>query len=60
MIGEDVISCGSIDQIYLSSHRILSTGTHIGEGVYGTTGKKVIYRVIADCLVRKNKVIESG
>ena len=59
LIGEDVISCGSIDQTYLSSHRILSTGTHIGEGVYGKpTGKKVIYRVIADCLVRENKVIE--
>ena len=59
LIGEDVISCGSIDKTYLSSHRILSTGTHIGEGVYGKpTGKKVIYRVIADCLVKDNKVIE--
>ena len=59
LIGEDVISCGSIDKIYLSSHRILSTGTHIGDGIYGKpTGKKVIYRVIADCLVKDNKVIE--
>ncbi len=59
LIGEDVISCGSIDKIYLSSHRILSTGTHIGNGIYGKpTGKKVIYRVIADCLVKDNKVIE--
>ena len=59
LIGEDVISCGSIDKIYLSSHRILSTGTHFGDGIYGKpTGKKVIYRVIADCLVKDNKVIE--
>ena len=59
LIGEDVISCGSMDKIYLSSHRILSTGTHIGDGIYGKpTGKKVIYRVIADCLVKDNKVIE--
>ena len=59
LIGEDVISCGSIDKIYLSSHRILSTGTHIGDGIYGKpTGKRVIYRVIADCLVKDNKVIE--
>ena len=59
LIGEDVISCGSIDKIYLSSHRILSTGTHFGDGIYGNpTGKKVIYRVIADCLVKDNKVIE--
>ena len=59
LIGEDVISCGSIDKIYLSSHRILSTGTHIGDGIYGKpTGKRVIYRVIADCLVKDDKVIE--
>ena len=59
LIGEDVISCGSIDGTYLSSHRILSTGTHLGEGIYGKpTGKKVIYRVIADCLIKDNKVIE--
>ena len=59
LIGEDVISCGSIDKTYLSSHRILSTGTHLGNGIYGKpTRKKVIYRVIADCLVKDGKVIE--
>ena len=31
----------------------------MGEGIYGKpTGKKVIYRVIADCLIKDNKVIE--
>jgi len=59
LIGEDVISCGSINDIYLSSHRILSTATHLGDGFYGSaTGKKIIYRVIADCLVKDGKVIE--
>ena len=59
LIGEDVISCGSKAGTYLSSHRILSTGTHLGDGFYGkATGKKIIYRVIADCLVVKNKIVE--
>ena len=59
LIGEDVISCGKIDGTYLSSHRILSTGTHLGDGFYGkATGKKIIYRVIADCLVVDNTIVE--
>lgn len=59
LIGEDVISFGSIKSTYLSSHRILSTGTHLGDGFYGkATGKKVIYRVIADCLVVNNNIVE--
>ena len=59
LIGEDVISFGSIKSTYLSSHRILSTGTHLGDGFYGkATGKKVIYRVIADCLVVNNEIVE--
>ena len=50
---------GSIKSTYLSSHRILSTGTHLGDGFYGkATGKKVIYRAIADCLVVNNKIVE--
>ena len=59
LIGEDVISCGKINGTYLSSHRILSTGTHLGDGFYGkATGKKIIYRVIADCLVVNNIIVE--
>ena len=59
LIGEDVISCGSKAGTYLSSHRILSTGTHLGDGFYGkATGKKIIYRVIADCLVVNNQIVE--
>jgi len=59
LIGEDVISCGSKAGTYLSSHRILSTGTHLGDGFYGkATGKRIIYRVIADCLVVNNIIVE--
>ena len=41
----------------LSSHRILSTATHAGDGVYGkATGTKLRYRIIADCHARNNRI----
>ena len=41
----------------LSSHRILSTATHNGTGVFGNaTGKKLVYRVIADCHAINNQI----
>ena len=41
----------------LSSHRILSTATHNGIGVFGdATGKKLVYRVIADCHAINNQI----
>ena len=41
----------------LSSHRILSTATHSGDGVFGkATGTKLIYRVIADCHAKNNQI----
>ncbi|MGB3406430.1 MAG: nuclear transport factor 2 family protein [Jannaschia sp.] len=52
LLGEDVIWSGDIDSGFLSSHRLLSTATHAGDGVYGrATGKKLVYRIIADCHV---------
>ena len=57
LLGEDVIWCGSPDDGLLSSHRILSTATHTGDGVYGTaTGKVLTYRIIADCHAMKNQI----
>ena len=57
LLGEDVIWSGTPEQGMLSSHRILSTATHAGHGIYGeATGKKVIYRVIADCHAIENKI----
>ncbi len=50
LLGEDVIWSGSPEEGMLSSHRILSTATHLGDGVYGkATGTSIRYRIIADC-----------
>lgn len=59
LIGEDVIWSGNLHEGILSSHRILSTASHLGDGFYGkASGKKVTYRVIADCFIIDNKIIE--
>ncbi|MEO0633515.1 MAG: ester cyclase [Pseudomonadota bacterium] len=50
LLGEDVIWSGRPEDGMLSSHRILSTATHLADGVYGAaSGKKLQYRIIADC-----------
>jgi hypothetical protein len=50
LLGEDVIWSGTPEQGMLSSHRILSTATHLGDGAFGKgSGKTLRYRVIADC-----------
>ena len=52
LLAEDVI-WSETEGHYLSSHRILSTGTHLGEGYFGAaTGKRFAIRVIADCAAR--------
>ena len=57
LLGEDVIWSGSPEEGMLSSHRILSTATHLGDGVYGkATGKKLHYRIIADCHAIDNQI----
>ena len=59
LIGEDVIWSGDNKNGILSSHRILSTATHKGNGFFGkSTGKNIIYRVIADCFIMDNVVVE--
>lgn len=50
LLGEDVIWSGTPEEGMLSSHRILSTATHMADGVYGkASGKTLRYRIIADC-----------
>lgn len=50
LLGEDVIWSGTPEEGMLSSHRILSTATHMADGVYGpASGKTLQYRIIADC-----------
>ncbi|MEL7345647.1 MAG: ester cyclase [Pseudomonadota bacterium] len=57
LLGEDVIWSGTPEEGMLSSHRILSTATHTGDGVYGkATGKKLQYRIIADCHAIDNQI----
>ena len=59
VLGEDVIWIGNEENGFLSSHRILSKTTHQNDGMYGpATGKKIVYRVIADCACRNNQVYD--
>jgi len=59
LLGEDVIWIGDEKHGFLSSHRILSKATHQNDGTYGpATGKKLVYRVIADCACRNNQVYD--
>lgn len=57
LLGEDVIWSGTPEEGMLSSHRLLSTATHLGDGVYGkATGRKLVYRIIADCHAINNQI----
>lgn len=57
LLGEDVIWSGTPEAGMLSSHRIISTATHAGEGVYGpASGTKLRYRILADCHARANQI----
>ncbi|MEM1236393.1 MAG: ester cyclase [Pseudomonadota bacterium] len=57
LLGEDVIWCGDEDTGLLSSHRLISTATHINPGVYGSaTGATLRYRIIADCHAQNNQI----
>ena len=57
LYGEDVIWCGTPAEGMLSSHRLHSTATHSHDGVYGeATGRKLHYRIIADCHAIGNQV----
>lgn len=57
LLGEDVIWSGTPEEGMLSSHRLLSTATHINDGMYGkATGKELTYRIIADCYAINNQI----
>ncbi|MGZ2256876.1 nuclear transport factor 2 family protein [Roseobacter sp. A03A-229] len=57
LFGEDVIWSGTPEEGMLSSHRLLSTATHAHDGVYGrATGKKLTYRILADCHAINNQI----
>lgn len=57
LLGEDVIWCGTPETGMLSSHRLLSTATHSGDGVYGKAkGNSLTYRITADCHAINNQI----
>ncbi len=59
LVGEDVIWTGYDDGSFLSSHRLTSVMTHTGDGILGRAqGRRVRSRIIADCWVRDQVVVE--
>ena len=57
LLAEDVIWSGNADDGFLSSHRIVSTGTHTGFGAFGVpTGKRFTVRTIADCAAKDDVI----
>ena len=56
LLGEDVIWCGDDQSGFLSSHRIISTATHLGGAFGPATGQPVTFRTIADTFCRDNRV----
>ncbi len=58
LLAEDIIISGNDETGYLSSHRIISPMTHLGDGNFGpATGKIVHARTIADCVCKDNRII---
>ncbi len=59
LMGEDVIWSGDAEVGFLSSHRLLTTGTHKGHGFFGPpTGKSFQIRAIADCAAKDNTIYD--
>jgi len=57
LFGEDVIYAMTGADSFLSSHRLFCTATHTHPGMYGApTGRKLAYRILADCWCRDNAV----
>lgn len=63
LLGEDVIWCDDRERAdarsdaFLSSHRLICTATHSRAGVYGPpTGRRVAYRILADCAISQDRV----
>jgi hypothetical protein len=58
LLAEDVIEAGDAQAGFLSSHRIISTMTHLGDGNFGkATSKKMHVRTVADCVCKDNRIV---
>lgn len=60
LLGEDVIWCEGPRGGLLSSHRNCSVATHLGGGMFADagTGRKVVYRAIADCWAEGGQITD--
>lgn len=59
LIGQNVIWSDYGTDGYLSSHRVLSTATNLGDSNFGpATGKKINFRTVIDCAVTNNRIHE--
>ena len=58
LLGEDVIWCGTPEAGMLSSHRILSTATHMGGAFGPATGARLLYRAMADCWAKDGQIAD--
>ena len=59
LIGQNVIWSKFGEKGYLSSHRILSTATNLGDSNFGpATGKKINFRTVVDCAATNNRIHE--
>ncbi|TCP30943.1 putative ester cyclase [Scopulibacillus darangshiensis] len=58
-LGWSVIWSGNDKDGFFTSHRGRSVATNTGDSLYGpATGKKVMFRTTADCLIHANKIYE--
>ena len=58
ILAEDIIQSGDAHGGFLSSHRIISTMTHTGDGIFGkATNRRVHTRTVADCVCKDNRII---
>ncbi|MEO8857021.1 MAG: ester cyclase [Burkholderiaceae bacterium] len=58
LLAEDILTSGDAEAGFLSSHRIISTMTHLGDGAFGkASGRQVHARTIADCVCKDNRVV---
>ncbi|SDI01037.1 ester cyclase [Alteribacillus bidgolensis] len=58
-LGWSVIWSGNDEDGYFTSHRGRSVATNLGDTLYGpATGKRVVFRTTADCLIHENKIYE--
>lgn len=59
LLPEDVVWSGDDEAGFLSSHRLIAPGTHLGHSLYGPpTGAEISVRAIADCACLDNQIFE--